>query len=326
MKDALDTALLNDFQRDFPLCTRPFEAMAESLGVPEAVVLARFQALCAQGKVSRIGPVFSPRRVGASTLVAMAVPQDALNTVAAQVNLFPGVNHNYEREHRFNLWFVLTAPDEAMLQEELGEIRRVTGFDVLPLPMLEAFHIDLGFCLQGKPAGQRVAAHSTLPPLGQTDELNAEARALVAALQGGIPLISQPYAAIADQIGQTESRVRVRIEQWIAAGIIKRFGVVVRHHELGFSANAMLVHNIPDARVSEIGERLAGEPAVTLCYRRPRRLPEWPHNLFCMIHGRERASVLAAITRLRAEHGLDAYDHEILFSKTRFKQVGARYA
>ena len=117
-----------------------------------------------------------------------------------------------------------------------------------------------------------------------------------------------------------------RIRQWLEAGAIKRFGVVVRHHELGYTANAMVVHDLPDELVGEIGRRLAEEEAVTLCYRRPRVAGQWPYNLFCMVHGRERTEVEALIADLRARHGLAPYPHEILFSRTRFKQTGARYA
>ena len=117
-----------------------------------------------------------------------------------------------------------------------------------------------------------------------------------------------------------------RIGRWLEEGAIKRFGVVVRHHELGFRANAMVVHDIADDQVSELGRLLAEEPAVTLCYRRPRVLPDWPYNLFCMIHGRERGEVEDIIAELRQRHGLLDAPHEVLFSLTRYKQNGARYA
>jgi DNA-binding Lrp family transcriptional regulator len=145
-------------------------------------------------------------------------------------------------------------------------------------------------------------------------------------LQEGLPLFIRPFALIAERIGASESDVLGRIRRWLADGAIKRFGVVVRHHELGYLANAMLVHDIADERVGEIGRALAEEPAVTLCYRRPRALPDWPYNLFCMIHGRERGEVEAIIADLRQRHGLEACPHDVLFSLTRYKQNGARYA
>jgi len=146
--DEVDRRLLNDFQRDFPLTARPYAAMAASLGVDEAEVIARLERLSSAGAVSRVGPVLRPQRVGASTLAAMAVPAERLAEVAELVNAFPEVNHNYEREHRFNLWFVLTAVDEECLAEVIEEIEIRTGIEVLDLPMLEEYHIDLGFPLQ----------------------------------------------------------------------------------------------------------------------------------------------------------------------------------
>lgn len=146
--DEVDRRLLNDFQRDFPLTERPYAAVAAHLGVDEAEVLRRLERLSSAGAVSRVGPVLRPQRVGASTLAAMAVPPGHLAEVAELVNAFPEVNHNYEREHRFNLWFVLTAVDEERLAEVIEEIEARTGIGVLDLPMLEEYHIDLGFPLQ----------------------------------------------------------------------------------------------------------------------------------------------------------------------------------
>ena len=319
---SLEFRLLNEFQRDFPLCPAPFAELAARLGVGEKVVLGGLEKLRREGKISRVGAVFAPKRIGASTLAAMAVPPEKLGAVAAAVNRFPEVNHNYEREHRYNLWFVVTAGSEGRLQATLGAIEKAAGYPLLALPLLEEFHIDLGFPLQGASRKTAAVARAVHPvvPIGEAE------RRLVSVLQEGLPLFMRPFALIAERIGASESEVLGRIGNWLEDGAIKRFGVVVRHHELGYTANAMLVHDIPDARVSELGRALAEEPAVTLCYRRPRRLPDWPYNLFCMIHGRERAEVENIIADLRQRHALADCAHDVLFSLTRFKQNGARYA
>jgi DNA-binding Lrp family transcriptional regulator len=322
MDDTLDFQLLNDFQRDFPLCPAPFAELASRLGVGEKVVLGRLENLRREGKISRVGAVFAPKRIGASTLAAMAVPPEKLEAVAAAVNRFPEVNHNYEREHRYNLWFVVTAASEGRLQASLSAIEQAAGYPLMALPLLEEFHIDLGFCL----SGDKKKCVATAQPVQPAPLMDEAERRLVSVLQEGLPLFIRPFALISERIGASEPDVLGRIRRWLEEGAIKRFGVVVRHHELGFRANAMLVHDIPDERVSEIGRALAEEPAVTLCYRRPRRLPDWPYNLFCMIHGRERGEVEATIADLRQRHGLQSCAHETLFSLTRFKQNGARYA
>lgn len=146
--DDLDRGLLDGFQRDFPLVSRPFAAMGEILGLDESEVIERLAALKGVGSVSRVGAVLAPNRVGASTLAALAAPTERLEEVAEVVSAFPEVNHNYEREHAFNLWFVVTAPTQARVAAVLAEIGARSGLPVLDLPLLEPFHIDLGFPLQ----------------------------------------------------------------------------------------------------------------------------------------------------------------------------------
>jgi DNA-binding Lrp family transcriptional regulator len=144
----LDRRLLNDFQQDFPLSATPYADMARSLGVTEEEVLARLAALKRAGAISRVGAVVRPNTVGVSTLAAMAVPPEELETVAAIVNGYTEVNHNYEREHRLNLWFVATAPDVTHLTAVLDEIAGRCGYEVLSFPLVEDYHIDLGFELR----------------------------------------------------------------------------------------------------------------------------------------------------------------------------------
>ena len=144
---ALEKCLLNEYQRDFPLCASPFAVIADQQGVTEAEVIETLESLQQRGLISRVGPVFAPQRAGASTLAALSVPGDELQRVADIVSDFEEVNHNYEREHRFNLWFVVTAKDEAHVQRVLDAIEEQTGLAVLKLPLERSFYIDLGFPL-----------------------------------------------------------------------------------------------------------------------------------------------------------------------------------
>lgn len=150
-------------------------------------------------------------------------------------------------------------------------------------------------------------------------------RRLLAALEGGLPIAPRPYARLASRLGVPEDTVLRRLTALQADGTISRFGVVVRHHELGFRANAMVVWDVPDDRAGDAGRALAALPFVTLSYRRPRRPPRWPYNLFCMIHGRDRPAVLAQVAEAAALPALAGCRHEVLFSGRRFKQRGARY-
>lgn len=144
----LEQRLLNEFQQGMPLTANPYADIAKQLGVYETTVIETLQRLQTEGVVSRVGAVFRPNRVGASTLAAMAVPAGELEDVAAIINEFDEVNHNYEREHRFNLWFVVVATDEDQLQQVVDEIEQRSGYPVLNLPLLNEHFIDLGFELK----------------------------------------------------------------------------------------------------------------------------------------------------------------------------------
>ncbi len=144
----LEQRLLNEFQQGMPLTSTPYADIARQLGVYETTVLETLQRLQTEGVISRVGAVFRPNRIGASTLAAMAVPVDELEDVAAMVNQFAEVNHNYEREHRLNLWFVVVADDEDRLETVLAEIEERCGYPVLDLPLLNEYFIDLGFDLK----------------------------------------------------------------------------------------------------------------------------------------------------------------------------------
>lgn len=312
--------LLNDFQRGFPLVSRPFAVIGAGLGIAESDVIEAYRAELERGAVSRIGAVIAPHRIGASTLAALRVPAERMYAVAALVSARPEVNHNYEREGEWNLWFVVAAANAASRDRVIEEIGAECGLPVLSMPLREAYHIDLGFDLMG--GHKFVAADDRDPPCA----LSGIEQRLMAALQDGLPMTPRPYAALGEAAGISEGMALELIERWIDEGIVKRFGVVVRHQELGYSANAMCVWDVPDEWVSALGYRLAAAPGITLCYRRERALPHWPYNLYCMIHGRDRSEVLAQRARQAALLGLDALPHAELFSLRRFKQCGARYA
>lgn len=156
-------------------------------------------------------------------------------------------------------------------------------------------------------------------------ELSDRDLELVSALSAGLPLDLRPYQVIGLTLGMTEDEVIARIQALKERGVIRRLGVVVRHHELGYRANAMVVWDIPDADVAGVGALLGACPEVSLCYRRPRRLPDWPYNLFTMVHGHDRAEVEQLIEEMAEREGVGHFPHESLFSLRRFKQCGARY-
>ncbi len=328
--DAVTFRLLNEWQRDFPLVARPFARIGRAVGLGEGAVIETYRRLVADGLVSRVGAVFAPRRLGASALAAVAAPPERLEAIAARISQEASINHNYQREHRYNLWFVVTAASRSHLDDVVAGIERDTGCGVIVLPLEEEFHIDLGFDLAAACGSRRAGRGAAAAPAAAIASdaacaLSALERHLVAALQNGLPLVPAPFAEVGARAGLSEATTLGLLERWLEDGLIRRFGAVVRHHELGLEANAMCVWDIPDREVTDLGRKLAAEPAVTLCYRRRRALPDWPYNLFCMIHGSAREEVLAARDEIAARHGLDRAPHAVLFSCRRFKQTGACY-
>lgn len=145
MLNSLQKQLLNNYQQEFPLSPTPYQDIASSLGVSEQEVLTSLQELKDQDFISRIGPIIPPNKLGNSMLVAMAIPVDQLQSIADVISKFPEVNHNYERENHFNLWFVLIAQDPNHLESVITKIEMQTGFNAMKLPLLADFFINLGF-------------------------------------------------------------------------------------------------------------------------------------------------------------------------------------
>lgn len=321
--NGLAGALLRAYARGLPLEPRPYRAMARHLGTGEGEVIAALRALTDEGWLTRVGAVFRPGAVGASTLAALAVPPPCLEAVAAQVNAYRGVNHNYEREHRYNLWFVVTAASRAGVDAVLGGVAADTGLTPLDLPLETAYHLDLA----GLMAGDGEAPRSVVPrPPAEPLALDPAANHVLAALEDGLALVPRPFAAVAARADVDEAAVLARLRAWRERGAVVRYGLIARHRRLGYRANAMVVWDVPDAAVDAAAGRIARHRFVTLCYRRPRRPPEWRYNLFSMIHGRDHETVRAQARDLAGAAGPAVRDWRVLFSRRCFRQRGACYA
>lgn len=309
--------LLNAWQHGFPLEPRPFRKLGLLLGLSEPAVMDYLRGWRDQGIISRIGPVLNPACIS-STLVGMQVPDRELDGVANWISTLPAVNHNYEREHAINLWFVLTCSDEAERRATLDHIACHTGLRPLSLPMLKAYHIDLGFSLlHHTKVNTPIAPGSGLPALG-----SVERKLLECALKG-VEIQAEPFKPWAQYAQISEAQVLLHLRHFLAQGIFRRFGVVLHHRKLGYQANAMCVWTVDTQHIDALGEKLAKQSGITLCYRRQPFPPYWNHNLFCMIHGKERGQVLSQHAQLNDDLGLSLLPQEVLFSKRCFKQRGA---
>ena len=309
--------LLNASQRGFPLVARPFDAIARAHGSTEAAVLDAFRAHRAQGSLGRIGAVWARGAGGAGALCAMSVPRADLDRVARIVSNELAVNHNYEREHPWNLWYVITAGSAPEVREVAARIEDAAGYPALLLPMVRAYRVDLGFDLYDSPI-------HTASPEREGVAVTAADRPLAALAERGLALVERPYDVWAAALGWSTGDVLATLQRWLDAGTLRRFGAVVRHHDVGYCANAMTVISAPARTADAIGRLLARQPGVTLAYRRETD-PRWPYNLYFMVHGRERAEAERLVAQALAASRADGLPHATLFSLRRFKQTGAHY-
>lgn len=341
--DEVDAALVDGYQSGFPVERRPFRAVGETLGIGEEEALERISRLYRRGVFRRFGAVLNPPVIGSSTLAAVRAPEERFEEIADVVNGYRQVNHNYRRDHEWNMWFVVTAGSREVRDRILEEIEERTGCQVLVLPMLTDFYINLEFPVVNgdrfaresasepgladgggaEPAGTN-AVSATRISEEATGDLSALDAAVLLEIQDGLPLSATPYADVATTLDVGADDVVGAIERLLADGCIKRVGCVVNHVVTGFDANCMVVWNVPDDELDERGRETGALPYVTLCYHRPRRPGlGWPYNLFTMIHSRDPGALDEKIDELAAEHL--PYEHERLYSTGTLKQTGARY-
>ena len=322
--DDLDRAVIDALQDGMAVCERPFAVAAEALGIEEAVLIERLRGLLADGVLTRFGPMYDAERLGgAVTLAAMRVPAERLDTVAAAVNAFGEVAHNYEREHELNLWFVLATETPAAIAQALEAIASRTGYPVYDMPKLEEYYIGLKLHAgEGRPAGE--PARAARRPAAAGAPLDATDRAIVAATQAGLPLAPRPCHAIAAELGLDPAEVMRRLQRMLDTGAIRRIAAVPNHYALGYRANGMSVWDVDDAEVAEAGRGVGALAFVSHCYRRPRHPPLWPYNLFAMVHGRSRAEVEGHVAGIAARLGGRQRAHDVLYSRRILKKTGLR--
>lgn len=319
--DDIDRKLLNLLQNSFPLVPRPFAAIAQNLGTSEKEVLARAQKLRDDGLIRQLSAIFDASRVGYhSTLVAMVVPPQDLEKAAAIISAHPGVSHNYSRDHRFNLWFVLAAPRSSNLDAIVGELaRQAKATRAIMLPAVRMFKVEVNYDMMEGTASSR----GTQRPRGRPRrDLTQEEIDLVRALQEDLPIISRPFAGAAQQLGLTEEELLARAQALGEEGIMRRFAAVLRHQQAGFTANGMTCWAVPENRIEEVGKQLAALPEVSHCYQRPTH-PDWPYSIFAMIHTRSRQRCEEIAAAISQQIGIG--DYIILYSTREYKKRRVKF-
>ncbi len=330
MLDELSRCFINRWQGGVPLCSRPYARMAEDLGCKESQLLGLVRSLLDLGWITRFGPFYDAAAMGGGlTLAALSVPESRFDAVTQQVNAHPEVAHNYRREHELNMWFVVATETPQQVPRVLGAIEAETGLKVFDCPKQREFFIGLQLRVDEDGHVDTVPLDAAVPGKGRAAprrELpDAVDRRLIAATQAGLPLHAEPFAQLAEDCNLDEAEVLQRFGELIDAGVIRRIGAAPNHYKLGLRGNGMTVWDIPDEEVETIGRLLGGQDFVSHCYQRPRHRPQWPYNLFAMLHGEDRDAVLRKLARLESRLPR-SYPHEVLFSSAILKKTGLRLA
>jgi DNA-binding Lrp family transcriptional regulator len=325
--DDFDKKLLNAMQGQFPIVPRPYAEVATALGVEEAVVLKRVAELVQQRIIRQVTPIFDTRAFGyQSMLVAAKVDAEHPWRPAKIINAHPGVSHNYLRNHEFNMWFtVATEPDSKLgLEGTLDALKEQTGAEsVRMLPTLKLFKIRMDLDMSGDTEALAKAAEAVAPAETEPQPYDELDRAVVRATQGDLPIVSEPYAEAAREVGMPVAKLVEHLEGMVERRLLRRVAAILFHRRAGFSANGMGVWKVPQDRVLEAGSRMAAFRGISHCYERP-TYGDWPYQLFTMAHGRSKEECDAILDAVETEIGC-IEQRATLYSSTEFKKVRLLY-
>ncbi|HEV7493809.1 AsnC family transcriptional regulator [Baekduia sp.] len=325
--DEFDKKLLDTMQGKFRIVPRPYAEVATLLGVEEETVLSRVRELIEQRIIRQVTPIFDTRALGyQSMLVAAKVDPEHPWRPAKIVNDHPGVSHNYLRNHEFNMWFTLaTEPDSPLgLDGTLEVLKAETGAEsVRQLPTLKLFKIRMDLEMSGDTETLAKAAQIVEPVDIEPQPYDELDKAVIRATQGDLPVVSEPYADAARELGMPVDGLIAHLEGMVERGLLRRVAAILFHRRAGFSANGMGVWKVPEDQVLEAGRRMAAFRGISHCYERP-TYADWPYQLFTMAHGRSKEECDAILDAVRDEVGC-IEDRATLYSSTEFKKVRLLY-
>ncbi len=318
MKDEI----LSRIQKKFPLVKRPFKEIADELNMSEDEVLSILQEQKQSNIIRQTSAIFDTKRLGyISSLVAFKIPSQMISDAVKIINSHPGISHNYERNHDFNIWFtVAVSPNSKLGLEKTVEIlAEATGAeDYIILPTLKLFKINVKLNTTGKDEKKEEVKRVT-----HTDiELTPLHLAVIGYAQYDIEMVAEPFKKIVETLDIDYDTFFKILNELQEVGVMRRFASILNHRKAGFGANAMVVWDVDEENGEAIGEKAAAFSAVSHCYLRP-KYPNWPYNLFTMVHGKTTEETNAIIAEMALE--VEAKDHMPLYSSREFKKVRIEY-
>jgi DNA-binding Lrp family transcriptional regulator len=322
--DSIDRKLLNEIQWVFPLANQPYLEIANRHGISEQDAIFRIGKMKQAGLIRQINAIFDTRRLGyKSALVAFSVRPEKLLEVADTVNEHPGVSHNYERNHEYNMWFTLAVPPGSEMKTDLDRMASLDGVvKYRILPTLKLYKIGVRLDMVNEDADKPTPTDEVKPLDPERLDLTDRDKDFIRELQKDLKTIPEPFKELADNLGISTYELFAKAREFEKLGIMRRFAAILRHRDVGFTANGMVVWHVPEDAIDEVGSKLAAFPQVSHCYRRP-VYPDWRFNLFSMVHARS----LAAADKMAEEMSqvIGIKDYQILFSSREFKKERVKY-
>ena len=324
--DDVDRKVLNFMQGQFPLQPRPYEVVAQLAGLTEAEVMARVQRLLGDRIIRQVTPIYDTRALGyGSMLVAAKVDPEHPWRAAKIINSHPGVSHNYLRNHDFNMWFTLAVEGDSKLglQGTLDVLQELTGAEsIRQLPTLKLFKIRMDLEMEGDTKSLSTEGVAEAPVELEGVPYDERDVAVIRATQGDLPVVSEPYAPAAAQLGMTQTALLEHMAGMKERGLLRRVAAILYHRRAGFSANGMGVWAVPEEKIAEFGPRMASFRGISHCYQRP-TYEDWPYSIFTMAHGRSKEECDAILDAIAGE--FDIAERATLYSSTEFKKIRLLY-
>jgi len=322
--DNLDKEILNEIQWTFPLVSQPYIEIAKKFDISLDEIKKRLTNLKQTGILRQLSAIFDTRRLGyKSSLVALEIDPDKLDYVAHQINRHPGVSHNYERNHQFNLWFTLAVPPGTDLKTEVDKFSKLPGIKKIRLlPTIKLFKIGVKLDMVEekkhavKPTEEKKKIRDVkFIPTEDDKEFIRE-------LQKDLEIVDRPFLKAAQKLGMTEEDIFAKLKNYEDIGVMRRFAAILRHRDAGFVANGMIVWIVPENRITQVGEKLGAFPQISHCYQRP-VYKDWPYSVFSMIHCKSEDEAKQMAKEIQKEINVEEY--KILFSAREFKKTRVEY-
>ncbi|MGD9677373.1 MAG: AsnC family transcriptional regulator [Vulcanibacillus sp.] len=325
--EKIDQELLNILQREFPLVERPYLTIGNLLKISESEVINRIEKL--KGTVIRqISAIFDTKSLGyESSLVAANVNPNLIDKVASIINQHPGVTHNYQRNHEYNLWFTIAVPPDSLLGLEktvniLGKLAGVNS--VRLLPTLKVYKIGVQLDMTGEKTSEKTNTqyYSENSRKKVTYKLDGEDIEIIKLLQKDFLIVPRPFDNLANEVGLSVEELLNKTRIYKENGLMRRLAAVLYHREAGFNGNGMGAWSVQEDQQEEIALKMSSYQAVSHCYLRP-TYPDWPYNIFTMVHAKDNQQVEEIIKNIEMETGIK--DRFVLYSIKEYKKTRLLY-